>query len=225
MNSSSPLALYIRRRAQDLGLSLVELCRQAGISRQSLYLLEQGGAHARLPSLNLVVSLANALRVHPLKLLQLVLDASPITIKAKDSPTVDRSAFAADVTLPDGTLVAPDQRVLKVWKLQNAGRVAWEGRQLLCQDEEVVVYTRSGQELRLAPPLVPDGASIPIPPTPPGETVRLQMGFTAPDAPATVLSYWKMAFADGSLCFPDNRGVWVKLTVVQPAAAAERDQG
>lgn len=225
MSSSPPVALYIRQRAQNLGLSLVELCRRAGISRQSLYLLEQGGGPARLPSLKLVVSLANALRVHPLKLLQLVLDASPAAIKVKDAPTVDRSAFVADVTLPDGVWVAPGQRVLKVWALQNAGRVAWEGRQLLCQDEEVVVYARSGQELLLAPPLMPDSPCISVPFTAPGETVELQMWFTAPDAPATVLSYWKMAFADGTPCFPDNRGVWVRLTVVEPVAAAQCDRG
>ena len=86
-------------------------------------------------------------------------------------------------------------------------------------DEEMVVYSRSGEILRLAQPLQPVVPQVPVPTTQPGETVQLSVEFTAPNSPGTVLSYWKMVFADGALCYPAARGVWVKVLVTALAAA------
>ncbi|WP_086859117.1 helix-turn-helix domain-containing protein [Amycolatopsis lexingtonensis] len=42
----------------------------------------------------------------------------------------DESAFVADVTVPDGTVMPPGFRFEKVWRLRNAGTVPWIGRYL-----------------------------------------------------------------------------------------------
>lgn len=216
----SELDRFARSRARDLGLSLVELCESAAISRQTFYGLAE--VPDKLPSLQTLISLARVLNVHPMRLLQLLFDDTHPASAAGPKPRRgDRSAFVRDVNVPDGQLVLPGQRFDKIWELQNVGSVAWEHRFLQCMDEEVVVYTRSGDELRLAQNLLHESDRIPIPTTAPGETVQLHVRFKAPQSPGTVISYWKMALADGSLCFPRSRGVWVRVQISTLASAAD----
>ena len=209
---------YVRARTRELGLNQAELARRAQISRQTLHTLCQSGA--KLPNLSTVVALAGVLEVHPMRLLHLLFDAASMHPRARRTNRGDRSAFVRDVTYADGELVLPGDRFTKTWELQNVGSVPWEDRFLECQDEELLVYQRSGQAMHLAPNLIPAAQRVPVPLTLPGEKVELSMQFTAPDAPATVLSYWKMTFAGGSFCFPPARGVWVKVRVSSLAHAA-----
>ncbi|BDT69782.1 hypothetical protein os1_39740 [Comamonadaceae bacterium OS-1] len=203
---------WMRQRARELGLNLSALCKQAGIGRQTLY--DLACIPDKLPSMQTVVALADVLQVHPLRILHLVFDTVPIKPAVKRAQQQgDRSAFVRDVTAPDGALVLPGQRFTKTWELQNAGNVPWQGRFLQCMDEEVVVATRTGETLHLAHNLVPASSRIAVPTTAPGATVQLSVEFTAPQPPGTVLSYWKSVFADGTLCFPDSVGVWVKVRV------------
>ncbi len=206
------LDIWMRQRARELGLNMSALCQQSGMGRQTLYDLAR--IPEKLPSMQTVVALADVLQVHPLRILHLVFDAVPIKPAVKRAQQQgDRSAFVRDVSAPDGALVLPGQRFTKTWELQNAGSVPWEGRFLQCMDEEVVVATRTGETLHLAHNLVPDQQRIPVPTTAPGATVQLSVDFTAPREPGTVLSYWKSVFPDGTLCFADSVGVWVKVRV------------
>jgi lambda repressor-like predicted transcriptional regulator len=203
---------WMRQRARELGLNLSTLSQKSGLGRQTLYDLAR--IPEKLPTLQTVVALADVLQVHPLRILHLVFEAVPIKPAVKRAQQQgDRSAFVRDVSVPDGALVLPGQRFTKIWELQNAGSVPWEGRFLQCVDEEVVVTTRTGETLHLAHNLVPDQQRIPVPTTAPGATLQLSMDFTAPQQPGTVLSYWKSVFADGSLCFPDSAGLWVMVRV------------
>ena len=216
------LAGYIRSRAKELGLSLREMCRLAKISPQTFYSLS-----GRLPDLQTVVALADVLQVHPLRLLHLVFEAVPIKPQvASRHKRGDQSAFVRDVSIPDGALVLPGHRFTKTWELQNVGAVPWEGRYLQCMDEEIEVYnTRSGETLNVAHNLVPTTTRIAVPHTKPGKTVQLSVDFTAPKPPGTVLSYWKSVFADGSLCFPESEGVWVKVRVSTMTTGAFHGRG
>jgi DNA-binding Xre family transcriptional regulator len=209
---------YVRNRAKGLDLSLSELCRQAGMSRQTLYAL--GAPGAKLPNLNTVVALAGALEVHPMRLLHLLFDAAPIHPRARGANKGDRSAFVRDVTHADGELVLPGDRFTKTWELQNVGTVPWDGRFLDCQDEELLIYQRNGETLHVASNLMPAAPRVAVPTTAPGEKVEVSVQFTAPGTPGTVLSYWKMAFTDGSFCFPRARGLWAKVRVSTLARAA-----
>lgn len=206
------LESYIRVCARDRGLSLKEVCRLAGLSRQTLYSL--GQAPTKLPTLQTVIALAEVLRVHPLRLLHLLFDDVLVVHKVcQRRQRGDESAFVRDVSFADGALVMPGQKFTKTWEMQNTGRVAWEGRFLQCMDEEVVVSTLRGEKLALAHNLLPSAKRIPVPHTKPGAMVQLSVEFTAPEPPGTVLSYWKSVFEDGNQCFPKSRGLWVKVRV------------
>jgi Ig-like domain from next to BRCA1 gene len=209
---------YIRSRALALSLSLAEVCRRASISRQTLYSLNQ--VPQKLPALQTVVSLADVLQVHPMRLLQLIFDGIPVAQQLKRRQTRgDQSAFVQE-TIPDGTLVLFGEQFSKTWELQNVGRVPWEGRYLQCMDEEIVVYSRIGGELKIAENLVAQVNRIPVPTTLPGEMVKLTVNFTAPAMPGTFLSYWKSVFEDGAVCFPKAQGLSVKVRVNTMASGA-----
>src|SRR6185436_19802323 len=49
---------------------------------------------------------------------------------ASPPPTIapagcDKASFVADVTVPDGTLFAPNTTFIKTWRLKNAGTCTW----------------------------------------------------------------------------------------------------
>ncbi len=206
------VASYVLKRLNSLALTQAQLCKRAGMSRQTLHSLLH--APHKLPALQTVFALASGLNVHPIKLLQLLCDdqirrfgAPPPRLRG------DRTAYVRDATYPDGELVLPGQRFTKIWEIQNVGTVAWRDRYLQCMDEEIVVYARSGETLRIAQTLEPVVQRVPLAPTPPGGVVQVAVEFIAPLVAGTVLSYWKMAFEDGRLCFPKTHGVWAKVHV------------
>jgi DNA-binding XRE family transcriptional regulator len=213
---------YIRHRANALGLNTSEMCRRAKISRQSVYALAE--VPYKLPDLKTIISLANVLQVHPMRLLHLIFDKAPIHQSAKPAKKGDRTAFVADVTFPDGALVLPNQAFTKTWEVQNTGKVAWENRYLQCMDEEIVVTTRTGEVLGIGSNLIPHTQRIPVPFTKPGDSVRMSVNFIAPKQQMTVLSYWRSVFEDGTLCFPKAQGLWCKVRVNLLAGEAAEDR-
>lgn len=213
------LETYIRNRAKELNLSLSEVCRLAGLSRQTIYSL--GQVPAKLPTLQTVIALSEVLHVHPLRLLHLILDDVLMVNKVcQRRQRGDESVFVRDVTFADGALVLPGQKFTKTWEIQNVGLVPWENRFLKCIDEQIIVHTLRGETLALAHNLTPSALRIPVPYTAPGALVQLSVEFTAPEPPGTVLSYWKTEFSEGGLCFPDSSGLWVKVRVNAAAASA-----
>ena len=217
------LHTYIRHRAAQLGLSLSALCRQAAISRHTLYALER--APRKLPSLTTLVALSQALDVHPMRLLQFVFDLVPIKPEQRRAASGDRSAFVDDVTFPDGAVVSPGQRFQKIWALQNVGSVPWQGRALVCQDDELVIYDARNGQVLLSPGLQPDQRHLPLPDVAPGGMLHAALWFTAPSQPCTVVSYWKMVDADGALCFPGATGLWLMVKVMGIGAVAMMGRG
>lgn len=219
MNS---LGLFLRRRASELGLSQVELAKRAGKSRATLYSLGQIGG--RLPELETLIDIALALDVHPLRLIHLVFDDYPLPVRQERSHAErgDKSVFRADVTIPDGSVVLTGSRFTKIWEVQNVGTVTWEDRVLRCMDDEISVFSRSGEVLNITPPLRPDVQSIAVPQTPPGGIARLSINFTAPELPCSCVSYWKSFFLDGTACMPDAAGLWVRVRVISMGATADR---
>lgn len=213
------LGLYVRTRAKELNLSVTDVCKQSGLSRQTIYSLD--AANAKLPTLPTIIALADTLRVHPLRLLHLVFDNLPgqHCLQQRRHPG-DQSAFVRDVNFADGELVLPGQIFTKTWELQNVGKVPWENRFLQCMDEDVVVTTRRGEVMHVAQNLRPTALRVSVPYTEPGQLVQVSAEFTAPQAPGTVLSYWKSVFSDGVPCFPKARGLWVKVRVNNPLTRA-----
>ncbi len=212
---------YIRKTARARGISLAEVARRAGMSRQALY---DSWQVDRYPSMSTVMRLANALEVHPLAILEPMFRGQPQnnTLHQGASTGTDRSAFLADASYPDGSEVLAGTRFRKGWTLQNLGSLTWQDRFLSCQDESLRVLNEDGQAVEIAPGLTPDQRHVPIPTVAPGERVTIEVDFTAPPTPATVISYWKMTDREGNFCFPDCQGVWAKVRVITPIGAAEQ---
>lgn len=213
---------FIRKQARELGLNVSKVCKKAGISRQTFYLLAK---RQQYPDLKTMVQLAGVLRVHPMILLQIVFEGLAVAESIQlPSDTADKSAFIDDVTYPDGAPVPAGSVFVKTWVMQNVGSVPWVGRVLRCCDDDLLVYHKVGGRLEVAQGLVPTVTEIPVPTTEPGEKVTMSVEFTAPKLPGTVLSYWKSFYSDGTPCFPDGSGVWakVRVTSVFSGAHAER---
>ena len=96
---NSMLEKYIRERCRLLGLTLAELCREAGISRQTLY---DCWAVDKYPSTATLVALSWVLKIHPLRLQELVFSEVMLPSESTDYTPGDRSAFVEDKTYADG---------------------------------------------------------------------------------------------------------------------------
>ncbi len=209
------LVAFIRQRARQKGLSVSDICKSAGRSRQTFYALSE--SRERLPDLETLIDFAIAIDVHPMRLVQLVFEdhhGAFCRRRERGLPS-DVSQFVRDVTIPDGTMVMAGARFVKTWEVQNVGKTVWHDRFLKCMDEELVVMSADdGVELNVSPRLMPEVRCIPVPRTLPGGVAQLSVSFRAPSIPGTCVSYWKSVGAEGMLCFPDAVGLSVQVRVM-----------
>jgi Ig-like domain from next to BRCA1 gene len=98
------------------------------------------------------------------------------------TPACDQAQFIKDVTIPDGTVVAPGTTFKKTWRLRNIGTCTWSGYQLVFDQGEA-----------MSP--VPD----PIGTVAPGGEVDVSVTFTAPTVSKSYRSYWRVRNASGVL--------------------------
>ncbi|GLS14473.1 NBR1-Ig-like domain-containing protein [Hydrogenophaga electricum] len=212
----SELARRIETRMLALGLSKKALAARAGIARQTLYTILDMGRDGddRMPRVNTLVALAEALRVHPFWLVD-GLFANVVVDAALAQPQQgDRAGLVRDVTYPGGAMVAPGSHFTKVWRVQNLGNTPWRQRKLVCWDEQIEAFLRAGsRRLPIGQRLRPDRTELLVPATPPGGVVELSMGFTAPTETGTVISYWVGTLADGRPCFGEDAGLEVCVHV------------
>lgn len=102
---------------------------------------------------------------------------------ASATPACDQAEFVRDVTIPDGSQIAPGAAFTKTWRLKNAGACGWSGYTLVFESGELM------------------GATSPqtIGNVPPGQEVDLSVNFTAPATAGTYRSYWRIRNASGVL--------------------------
>lgn len=112
----------------------------------------------------------------------------------------DAATFVADVTIPDGSVVAGGERFVKTWELRNSGSVTWTGRYL------ERLPGRDGAACR-----TPD--RVPVPPTAPGAPVRVSVTVDTPPGPAACTVHWKMVDGQGRVCFPRSRPLFFEVSV------------
>lgn len=126
----------------------------------------------------------------------------------------DVSVYIMDVTIPDGTPMAPGQNFDKTWRLQNTGTCTWTATYK-------AVFTGSGNGAM-------GGVTTPIGKiVKPGETYDLTVEFVAPATPGDYVSWWKLQ-NDSSVFFGTPFSVAIKVVGAGPtvdvtatAAAAE----
>ena len=95
----------------------------------------------------------------------------------------DNSAFVADVTIPDNTVLAPGQVFDKTWSFQNTGTCSWTtGYTIVFSNGDLMGGNTRALTLAVAPQAQAD------------VTVKL----TAPTAPGTYKGYWRLANGKGT---------------------------
>lgn len=107
----------------------------------------------------------------------------------------DQGAFVADVTLPDDTIVSPNQALIKTWRIRNSGTTTWgNGYQLAFV----------GGEPMNAP------SAVNVPNTAPGNTTDISVNMTAPSNDGEKVGYWRLRNPQGTYFGPM---IWVKINV------------
>ncbi len=117
--------------------------------------------------------------------------ASPAATTAAATATATTAApaactngvsYVADVTVPDGTLLAPSQAFNKIWRVKNAGTCAWDATYQF-------IYV-GGDQMATVP-------AIAVPFTASGATADLLIPMTAPAAPGNHIGQWRMKSGAG----------------------------
>ena len=86
-----------------------------------------------------------------------------------------------DVTIVDGTPMAPGQEFVKTWNIRNTGICTWgDGYQLTFSYSNPPNVKMNGQPIPLATLVAP------------GQEVEVSINFKAPTTPGEYTSYWQM---------------------------------
>ena len=102
--------------------------------------------------------------------------------ETKHTDCVDDLKFIDDVTIPDGTVVAPGSALDKQWEVENSGTCNWNEKYMLkfISGEAMGAPTEQG-----------------IIPARTGSRVTLRIVFRAPDEPGSYKSAWQVHNAQG----------------------------
>jgi transcriptional regulator with XRE-family HTH domain len=129
--------------------------------------------------------------------------------KLSRASPADASTFVGD-TIPHGTLMGPGQVFEQTWRVKNTGKVAWEGRRL----------ERQGP--LTGPGLISSLRYVEIPDTKPGKMAEIVAQLKAPTYDCSSIAYFKMVYAEGSLCFPDRYQLGLDVLVRVEGQAPDR---
>jgi next-to-BRCA1 protein 1 len=111
--------------------------------------------------------------------------------------------FVAHITLGDSHTVMPGTRVTKVWRVRNAGSLAWPAGTRL---------VNVGGELMSGPPMGVEVPSIPC-----GHEVEISISLVAPAICARHVGYWRLVTPNGTRF---GHRLWVDLWVENSNAQA-----
>jgi hypothetical protein len=89
--------------------------------------------------------------------------------------------FLADVTVPDGTALSPNERFTKTWRLRNVGTCDWTGYRVVFVD---------GDSMGALDGSLPDASA--------GQEVEVSFDLLAPDQPGDYRGTWQVQSPDGA---------------------------
>ena len=219
-HGAAMLGAVVRRRCQQIGVTLSDVAIQSRMTRAYLHRLMNG--KTANPGVLTLQRLASALQLPASALFRFFgQGVGPTSATAKRHVGLrdadDGMVFVADVTVPDHALMTPGEVFRKTWCLQNAGNQVWVGRMLQRVDSDVLLATRSGPG-ELLPLLNVHiqslGSQIEVPMTQPGHFADLSVDMKAPEGSGTVASVWRMVDADGHPCFGPQCCLYTVVTVV-----------
>jgi len=111
------------------------------------------------------------------------LTAPSPTASLQSSNYCDNSIYISDVTIPDGTVMAPGTSFVKTWAFQNTGSCTWNSGYRL------IFF--SGNQLGGAATNITASVA-------PSQQVRVSVSLTAPGTEGTYLGYWRLANSQGA---------------------------
>jgi hypothetical protein len=117
-------------------------------------------------------------------------------------PCIDRARFITDITIPDGTYLAPGEAFEKIWRLLNAGTCTWTTEYALIFD--------SGNSFG-GEPTIPLSTLIV-----PGNTVDLAIDLIAPLSNGSYEGDWFLRNDEGEsfgLGIQADKPFWVRINV------------
>ena len=100
----------------------------------------------------------------------------------------DSAAFVRDVSILDGSAMAPGTTFTKTWRLKNTGSCTWDSGYLVSYISGTTMTQQPGYWI------VHQGQTVP-----PGQTVDISVGMTAPVASGNYGSYWGLKKENGQL--------------------------
>ncbi len=145
----------------------------------------------------------------PLMLLAVMLvqfvPAAGFAVKPAAAVTAcDWAQFVADVTIPDGTNLAPGAAFVKTWRLKNIGTCTW--------NTSYALVFASGEKMGTTTVVnLPSSVA-------PGATVDLTINLTAPATAGKYRGYWQLRNASNVLFgigTNANKPFWVEINVGQ----------
>jgi next-to-BRCA1 protein 1 len=124
-------------------------------------------------------------------------------------------------TVPDATVMQPDQRFVQVWTMRNSGSGAWPAG---CS----VRYTGGDNMLNVeknAPSTISEIAeatetNVMARPVEVGEEIAFRVTMKAPMSEGTKISYWRLKTADGQAF---GHRLWCHINVVSPPYKSEAE--
>ncbi|MCC6147891.1 MAG: hypothetical protein IT308_10030 [Anaerolineaceae bacterium] len=119
----------------------------------------------------------------------------------------DRAAFVADVSFPDGAVVAPNQNFTKTWRLQNNGSCTWGPSYQLTFDSGEAMGGAASTPLNVS--------------VAPGGVVDVSVNLKAPAAAGKYRGYWKLRNSSGAVFGIGGNAAtafWVEVNVVSGSA-------
>lgn len=125
--------------------------------------------------------------------------STPIELRAAATPDcTDQLSFQNDLTIPDGTQVAPGEALDKRWEVENSGTCNW--------DERYSLRLVAGNDLGAKP-------QVGLYPARSGTLASINILFTAPTEPGPYRSAWQ-AYGPAGEAFGDQ--IFIDIVVAEP---------
>jgi hypothetical protein len=112
------------------------------------------------------------------------------------------AAYVSDVTIADGTVLAPSEEFVKTWKFQNTGSCDWT--------EDFWITYSSGDDMDGDDTGIDEEVTA-------GNTASISVSLVAPDDESTYTGYWQLATEDGTVF---GERVYVLIVVSDDAATS-----
>ncbi len=126
----------------------------------------------------------------------------PPTAQTVPPSSCDKAQFVADVTVPDGTVMAPGQTFRKTWSIKNVGNCPWT------KSYQLVFF--SGERMG-GPTSASFAETVAV-----GTTFKFSVDLTAPSAAGSYRGFWMFKNANGALFgigAQGNKPWWVDIKV------------